>query len=735
MKWPPLWGSIGVFQIFSKELHRLGARMAGLNTTQREAVTAGDGPALVLAGAGTGKTRVIVERIVWLIGEGGVDGRDILALTFTNRAAGEMKSRIAERLGLDGIPSWTGTFHAFGLYILRREMDKLERSRSFTIFDDQDQLSLMKRLIKGLPAKWVRVSPRAALTWISRLKQDLEAPDPSQPAEGDEDDAYGELWLRYHGALKAASAVDFDDLLVLTARLFDEHPEVLEKYRRRYRHVLVDEYQDTNRAQYRIIRALSGEGGNLFVVGDEDQAIYSWRGADLQNILGFAKDFPGARVFRLEQNYRSTAPILAAANAVVKHNVARLGKNLWSEVPGGEKVVFYRAEDAEDEARFVVETMAKSGASAGDVAVLYRTNGQARVLEEAFRRKGVAYVIVGGIRFYARKEIKDLLCYLRLVVNPADNESLRRIINVPLRGIGGVTLERLEEYASRRNAPLLKVLHELEDDQTFGPRVRTAAGKLATLFDDLALESKTHSVAEVLERILEETAYREYVRKSDEKDFRDRLEVVDEFVSACGEFDAKGDGGLEEFLQDLSLMTDVDDWEQGAPAVTLMTCHSAKGLEFDHVFLVGLEEGLLPHGSSLDSETELEEERRLCYVAMTRARKTLTLTAAETRTVYGEARQCRDSRFLEEISKEHLAYVEREGSKGSRTDKRAPGRADGERLKTGTLVRHARFGRGRVMFTAGSGAALKVRIRFDKGFSRQFMVSAAPLEIIEGKQR
>ena len=706
-----------------------------VNSAQRAAVEAGDGPALVLAGAGSGKTRVIVERIIWLIDEAGVDPRNILALTFTNRAAEEMRSRVASRLHTSRLASWVGTFHAFGLYVLRREMAQLGRPKTFTVFDDTDQLALMKRLIKELPSGLPRVSPREAMQWIGALKQDLKTPGDEEDPGLEEEAVYCALWDKYHETLERVSAADFDDLLVLTARLFSDHPDVLDKYRRRFQHILVDEYQDTNHAQYIIARTLSGEDGNLFVVGDEDQSIYSWRGADIRNILDFEADFPGATVYRLEQNYRSTAPILAAANAVVSHNVDRLGKTLWTDTSGGESVTFYLAEDGEDEAQFVVDAIAKRDLALSGVAVMYRTNGQARLVEEAFLRKGLAYAVVGGIRFYARKEIKDLLAYMRLLVNPSDDEALRRVINVPPRGFGRASLEELEERARATGCPLLDALRDLGQDASAASRVRKTAAEFAKIVDEAAEEAESSAVEAILEGLLEATSYREYVEKSDEKDFRTRLEVVDEFASACTQFDEKGSGGLREFLQELSLASDTDGFEPGAPAAALITCHSAKGLEFDHVFLIGLEEGFLPHAIALDSDEDIEEERRLCYVAMTRARKTLTLSAAESRLVYGERKDRVISRFVDEISQGLLvrtgsAEPGRIGAGG--TDAR---RADASKLKMGTRVRHAKFGKGVVMYTSGAGLRLKVRIRFDRGASRQFMVSATPLEILEGNAK
>jgi len=706
--------------------------MNSLNEAQQRAVTADDGPALVLAGAGSGKTRVIVERIIWLVEQRGLDPRNLLAVTFTNRAANEMKTRVAERLGPDRPTSWIGTFHGFGLYLLRREIDKLGRPKNFTIFDDGDQLSLMKRLVRNLEPAYEKVSPREALEWISRLKQEVKTPDPDEVCFDAAEETYRVLWTRYHDALSRARALDFDDLLVYLVRVLGEHPEVRQKYQRRFRHVLVDEYQDTNRAQYLIAKRLTEEERNLFVVGDEDQSIYSWRGADIRNILEFEKDFPGARVFRLEENYRSTAPILAAANAVVKNNEERLGKNLWTGQTGGDPVRFYQANDGEDEARFVVEEILASGLSPKEMAVLYRTNAQARVMEEALLRKGVPYVVVGATRFYSRKEIKDILCYLRLLVNPADDESFRRVINLPPRGIGGVTLARFEEYAAARGLPLLDVLREVEQDHTIGARARSSAEEFLRLIDDLALEARTASVTATVESLLEKTTYRAFLRQSDEKDFRTRLEVVDEFLIACAEFDKKKAGGLLEFLQELSLVSEIDAWDSQTPAVTLMTAHSAKGLEFDWVFLVGLEEGLLPHASAEHSDGGIEEERRLCYVAMTRAGKRLTLSAARVRRVYGETSDRVASRFLNEIAVDTLQRVNREPSGHTGIPKPRAEAVEGP-LKFGTRVYHPKFGEGHVMSASGSGKRLKARIRFQTGRVATIMVNQSPLEIQAGR--
>jgi len=702
-----------------------------LNDAQRAAVTAPDGPALVLAGAGSGKTRVIVERLAWLVEERGIDPRNLLALTFTNRAAGEMRQRLAERLELERVSAWMGTFHSFGLFILRREIDRLGRSKSFTICDDADQLSLMKRLVKALPDAQQSVTPREALRWIGDLKQRCETPD-AEP-ESERERTYATLWKQYHATLAQSEALDFDDMLVLLVELLREHVDIRERYQNRYKYVLIDEYQDTNRAQYLIARQLTAGHRNLFVVGDEDQSIYSWRGADINNILDFAADFGGAETYRLEQNFRSTQPVLDAANAVVANNLNRLGKTLWTNFKKGERVGFYHAEDAEAEARWIVDDMSTKQLSPRETAVLYRTNGQARLFEEALRAKGQAYRVVGGIKFYSRKEIKDVIAYLRLLVNPSDDESLRRVLNVPARGIGGATAKQIEDYAAARRVPIFQVLRDIELDETLSARARKSATEFVQLVDDLAIEAKTEPVAEVVEHLIDRSGYREFVERSDEKDFRTRLENLDEFISACADRDRRAKRPLIEFLQELALLSDVDEYEAEAPTVTLMTCHSAKGLEFDHVYLAGLEEGLLPFVHGDDEERDVEEERRLCYVAMTRARKTLTLSAAETRTVYGRRESRRVSRFVEEAGRDRLNRLSKNVTVKQCAAQAAPIPEGGP--KSGTRVRHARFGNGTISYTSGSGANLKAHIRFDTGRLVKLMLNKAPIEILEGRRR
>ncbi|MBX7257266.1 MAG: UvrD-helicase domain-containing protein [Candidatus Hydrogenedentes bacterium] len=707
-----------------------------LNDAQRRAVEHPRGPALVLAGAGSGKTRVIVERMAWLVSERGVDARNILALTFTNKAAGELRGRVAQRLDVETVPAWVGTFHSFGLFALRRDADKLGRNKNLTIFDDADQLSLMKHLMQDASSPR-SLSPREVLWWISRQKQDVLMPDSTEAETRDSDGLRVDLWRKYESALWRTGAVDFDDLLVLLVRMLEDFPDLRRKYQDRYRYVLVDEYQDTNHAQYRIAKGLCAEHGNLFAVGDEDQAIYSWRGATIRNILDFERDFPETTVYRLEQNYRSTAPILASANSLVSNNEQRIGKTLKTDRREGEPVRYYEAEDGDDEARFVVEDLISRKLRPGSVAVIFRTNGQSRLMEEALRRKGIAYVVVGGVQFYGRKEIKDILAFLRLAVNPSDDVSVRRVVNVPPRGLGATSLEHIEEYAAKRQQPLLSVLREVEMDLSLSSRAREGAAAFVHIIDDLALAAKTKPVKEVVELLLNKTGYREHVAASDEKDAKARVELIDEFLSACVEYDERKGGDLLSFLQDLALISDVDTWDANTPAVTLVTCHSAKGLEFDHVFLIGLEEGLLPHASAKESAREIEEERRLCYVAMTRARDSLVLSSARRRLLYGEHGNREVSRFVAEIGHDRLTFVRPRGDDDPRVVRARPDapRTEPGRLKMGVKVWHAQFGKGVVMYTSGSGNKQRAHIRFQTGRSRDFMVSAAPLKILDGDEK
>ena len=750
--------------------------MVQLNDVQQQVVQAPDGPVLVLAGAGSGKTRVIVERMVWLVQEKGVFPRRLLALTFTNKAAGEMGRRLAARLRCAKTDAFIGTFHSFCLFLLRCDGERIGLPGNFVVFDDGDQMSLMKRVVKQTGDK-VEVTPRQALGWISRLKQSADTPAPLPEKASPREKTLAALWKRYHEELRNSAAVDFDDLLVEGLRLLRECPDVADKWRRRFRYILVDEYQDTNRVQYLLLRELTAGRGNIMAVGDEDQAIYSWRGAEIQNILDFEKDFPGAAVYRLEQNYRSTPAILNAANRLVSHNTMRLGKQLWTARPDIGAVRFVIAPTAEAEAAFIASELKEGNMSPRSVAILYRTHAQSRLIEEALRRENIAYTMLGGVKFYSRREVKDIVAYLRLTANGRDNEALRRILNVPSRGIGTVTRERLEEYAAQRNLPLLDVLRDADLDATLSSRARDGLAAFVALIDELAARTREAGVLQLAETVVDRIHYREWleqsVDKTDPTSVQERLRVVDEFLEACREFDDReGPGKLPDFLAQLSLASDVDFWEDQAPAATLMTCHSAKGLEFDRVYLCGMEEGLFPilYGDGED-DRDLEEERRLCYVAMTRAMNQLTLSMALRRSLYGSIDDYREqSRFIADIGLDQLQLVpldrppqeeeieEEDGERGHSVRMRgsrpyAPmavpespasdqsGQAEPEvagaadSYTMGTRVRHPRWGSGTVTYVQGSGSRARLRVRFDTGIMKTLVASAAPLEILREQRK
>lgn len=719
--------------------------MSLLNPAQLSAVKASEFAVLVLAGAGTGKTRVIVERILWLIEEQKVPPNRILAVTFTNKAADEMKQRILCAIGneKESLP-WIGTFHSFGLQFLRRFSSYLpELKENFIVFDEDDQVSLMKRVLKDNPALAEHFTPREAVKIISGFKQKILTPL--------EDHRFNnnlpliELWDCYHKALRENNAVDFDDLISLPVMILEKNEILKERVRNFYSDILVDEYQDTNHAQFRLLQCLKGSGNRIFVVGDEDQCIYSWRGSELSNILKFDEHFEEAKIYKLEQNYRSTKNILALANDLVANNRLRIGKNLWTANEVGEKVSFYWADSDVEEAEWVIEDILTHKYPFNSVAILFRTNNQSRPFEEALLRRNIPYVFIGGIRFYARREVKDLLAYLRIISNEDDDDAIRRIINVPHRDIGLATLQKIEEYANLRGSHLLKVMREIEYDHTFSGRVRQAISNFVRLIDEIKFYSTQNNIGDLIKFIVDKTGYLEYVKAQSQKEGSDRDKIVMEFISVCNQ-SSNQSKSVTEFLQTLSLMTDLDLKTVPSQAVQLLTCHSTKGLEFDYVYLTGMEDGLLPYVEDeecIDLE-ELEEERRLCYVAMTRARKRLVLTGASTRQIFGRTLKDRQiSRFLFEIGLEKLdilkTFKDKDSSKEDNTKKdigesvNKPVDATAK-YRTGTRVRHAKFGYGIVLNTEGKGDKMKVRVKFDSGRTAVLMVSMAPMEIIERRK-
>ena len=714
------------------------ALLADLNPPQRDAVTAGDGPLLVLAGAGSGKTRVIAHRIAWLLGVRGVHPKNVLAVTFTNKAAGEMARRVEELVAPVGIRApLIATFHSACVRILRQHIRHIGYPPHFTIYDEDDRLQLVKECMRELDMTDRTWTPASIVQRISAAKNQMVAlEEVERAARGPREERIAALFRRYQERLVAAAATDFDDLLLLTVRLFDEVLAVLAWYRGLWTHVLVDEYQDTNRAQYRIVRQLTAEHRNVCVVGDADQSIYKWRGADIRNILDFETDYPGTRVIRLEQNYRSTKRILALASAVIAHNVSRKDKGLWTENGEGERAAVYRAWDEHEEANFVAQTiLAARGAGSAwdDIAVFYRTNAQSRVLEDALRRGGIPYVVVGSVRFYERKEIKDALAYLRLVVNPADDVAFRRAIQTPGRGIGRATLTRLEELAVREARPLLALAAAPPADVTGKPR--RALEEFAALITRLATAREKTPLPAFIDLVLDASGYREDLKQERSSEADARLENLEELIAAAEDYvRGQEDATLEGFLDGVALVSDVDELPDGARGVTLMTLHSAKGLEFPVVFLTGMEEGVFPHVRAMDSVDEIEEERRLCYVGITRAKERLWISYALHRRMHGYGLG-EPSRFLLEMPAEQLAVLGGAGRADARREPEvetpfADAGADDLPLKVGARVRHGRWGEGLVVGVERSGGDTLVTVRFASVGRKQLSLQYANLEEI-----
>jgi DNA helicase-2/ATP-dependent DNA helicase PcrA len=728
-----------------------------LNIPQRAAVEQTEGRMLILAGAGSGKTRVITYRIAFLIEAKGVPPENILAVTFTNKAADQMKERVAKLLGgrvelRPGAPH-VSTFHSFCVGVLRRHIDRLGYSRDFSIYDQDDQQRLMKICNQELGLGEQIASPRSVLSQISYAKNHgLTPQEMYRQAPDGALEKVSTLFERYERKLQQASALDFDDLLLKTVELFYKAPEVCDAYNRRFRYVLVDEYQDINRSQYELIRQLTLLHPNLCVVGDEDQSIYRWRGADIQNILSFEKDYPQAKIIRLEQNYRSTQKILDAAAAVVGRNLARKGKKLWTDRTGGERIGLFEAGDNEQEALFVAGDIARglTQDAEGSQAVLYRTNAQSRVLEEVLRRHGINYRLVGGFSFYARAEIRDILAYARLASNPRDTASFLRVINTPARGIGDATLEALEATARRQKLTLWEALEQELHERQLPARALKALEGFRALMRDLMADRERLLMGQLFRRILDRTGYLETLKLENLPESQDRIENLQELVNAAVEAAEQGIT-LPEFLDHAALVSDADDYDERA-RVTLMTLHSAKGLEFNVVFLVGMEEGLFPHKLSLNDDAGIEEERRLCYVGMTRARDRLVLSWARQRRSYGRDsfEGSRRSRFLDEVPVELLEVVggqafavkprttwenavnsvasaerflrERGRPMGGRAGFTHPDPLQHpKRWKLGSKVRHPKYGIGTVLDSEEDGEDTKLTISFP-GYGRKKLV-------------
>jgi DNA helicase-2/ATP-dependent DNA helicase PcrA len=711
----------------------------GLNPQQRAAVLSSEGPVLILAGAGSGKTRVITYRIAHLVLEKNVPSDAILAVTFTNKAAQEMKARVEALLAGRNMGSWISTFHSLCVRILRRDAEAAGLPRDFVIYDEDDQLAAVREALRRLDLSEKLYPPRRVLSRISARKNSGRDDE-----EGDSFAAtkFTEIAAAYREQLEQAHALDFDDLLGRALELLKGQEHVREAYRRRFQYVLVDEYQDTNRTQYDLIRQLVGSHGNVTVVGDEDQSIYSWRGADIQNILDFEHDFPGAAVLRLEENYRSSQAILDTASGLVAHNVKRKGKTLRAVKEGGERVRLHEAADEYEEAAFVVERLAGLR-SRGRVAVLYRMNAQSRLFEEALRRVGIPYLVVGGVGFYERKEVKDVLAYLRLLLTPSEPVALRRILNVPPRGIGDRTLSEIERVAAQRGISLWEALAVVVDEALLPARATQPLARFRELIEGLRGDAQRLTLRGLLERILQASGYSTALAQEDSQESQDRLENLTELLQAAVDYEEREESPTAAgFLDAVSLLADADQVRDEAPVV-LMTFHAAKGLEFGAVFLAGLEEGLVPHSRSVQNEASLEEERRLCYVGMTRAMDSLTLSWTRTRQVFGQRKVVVPSRFLAEIPRDQVHVT------GSATAARRPpglpprpraaetdvtppsldpGTARG--LRPGIRVRHPLFGVGTVLRCEGSGDDLKLTVSFAGIGAKRLVARYAGLELL-----
>ncbi len=740
----------------------MDALLTELNPAQRESVLHGDGPVLVLAGAGSGKTRVLTHRIAHLVRARGVDASRIFAVTFTNKAAGEMRERVAALLEAEGVTAWIGTFHALCLRVLRRHGARVGLQPGFAVFDTADQISIVKQILKADSAADDVASARPILSRISRAKNALERPEEmAARAFSATDRLAARVWERYETALRSSNGVDFDDLLLRSLELFREHDDVRRQWASSCEHLLVDEFQDTNRPQYLLVRALASVHGNVFVVGDEDQSIYRFRGADIRNILGFERDHPTARVLKLEQNYRSSGTILEAAGAVISRNRSRKGKTLWTQNERGGKVDLCRASDDRTEANWVSRTIRNLAREIPyeRIAVLYRTNAQSRQFEEVFRRDIVPHQLVGSVQFYERKEVRDLLAYLKLIANPLDEPSFRRIANVPTRGVGDGTMKTIEEMARERGISLASAADAVVAEARVSPKSARAVRGFLELIAGLRSLAATTPPADVLRAILREAAYQDYIEASYPGQGSDRMDNVRALVSAAVEFENEVESPtVEGFLERSALVQDADDVGRG-PGVTLMTIHCAKGLEFAAVFLVGLEENLFPHARSAEDPDAIEEERRLCYVAMTRARERLFLSHAAVRLFQGVPTTNGPSRFLDEIPPDLVdetsstpsdLLAERpawrsdgdpwKGSSAARAARDRKGSAARERavalekdpgdgFPVGAMVVHPLFGSGQIMDREGSGKSLKLTIRFARHGSKKILPAYTALTV------
>ncbi|EGP5030391.1 DNA helicase PcrA [Enterococcus faecium] len=733
----------------------------GMNPRQKEAVLHTDGPLLLMAGAGSGKTRVLTHRIAYLIEEKEVNPWNILAITFTNKAAKEMKERVNAILASGGEDVWVSTFHSMCVRILRRDVDFIGYNRNFTIIDSSEQLTLMKRILKELNIDPKKYDPRSILGTISQAKNSLQTPQDFAKMQGSYyEEIVAKCYAAYQKELQYNQCMDFDDLIMNTIRLFEEHPDSLTYYQNKFHYIHVDEYQDTNHAQYTLVNLLAGRFRNLCVVGDADQSIYGWRGADMQNILDFEKDYPDAVVILLEQNYRSTKNILSAANQVIENNSNRKPKNLWTENKEGNKITYYRADNERDETRFIVDRMQEEIRSNhrnyGDFAILYRTNAQSRVMEETLLKANIPYKMVGGHKFYDRKEIKDILAYLNVLANPQDSISFERIVNSPKRGIGPGSIEKLRSFASLHEWPLLEAAQNVEL-ANIGGKAGQQLGSFGEMIQEVTQMIPYLTVTELTKEVLDRSGYLEDLKIQNTLEAQARIENLEEFLTVTQEFDKQFEQQNEEdadapeekltvFLNDLALVSDIDNLEEDASQVTLMTLHAAKGLEFPVVFLIGLEEGVFPLSRALMEESELEEERRLAYVGITRAEEALYLTNAFSRTLYGRTQYNRPSRFVEEIDQELLeiegmrptpkktpvfakktAYSYKQPETAVVSSKSATG-GEKNSWKPGDKVKHKKWGLGTVVRVSGTSKDLELDVAFPSQGVKRLLAAFAPIE-------
>ncbi|MCT4777638.1 MULTISPECIES: DNA helicase PcrA [Exiguobacterium] len=726
----------------------------GMNPPQAEAVKYTDGPLLIMAGAGSGKTRVLTHRVAYLMASKQIAPWNILAITFTNKAAREMKDRIARLVGGVADDIWISTFHSMCVRILRRDIDRIRYDRNFSILDSSDQLTAIKQVLKELNLDPKKYEPRTLLGMISNHKNELRTPQDAAALVGNNpyEKVISDVYTAYEKKLKQNNVLDFDDLIMKAIQLFQEAPDVLAFYQKKFQYIHVDEYQDTNRAQYTLVKLLAQAHENLCVVGDSDQSIYRWRGADIANILTFEKDYPSAHVILLEQNYRSTKRILEAANGVIQNNSGRKDKQLWTENVEGEKLLLHVASDDRDEAFFIINQMKElrqEGIDYGEMAVLYRTNAQSRGLEEMLLKSNIPYKMVGGTKFYERKEIKDVLAYLRLIANPDEDISFVRVVNEPKRGIGAATVDKLGDFAGMQGVSLMEAIRDIELSG-IAPRTATKLAEFRQLMVDLRQMADYLSISELIEEVLKKSGYEEMLKIEKTLEAESRLENLQEFLSVAQNFEKESDEQtLVAFLTDLTLVSDLDSLEEvdELHQVTLMTLHSAKGLEFPVVFLIGMEEGLFPHSRALNDPEEMEEERRLAYVGITRAEKRLYLTRAQSRMLYGRFQNNPESRFLHELPETLLERSGKAKKPMPWNPVESPGKlpvngfsskpkpklaqssgAESIGWNVGDKANHKKWGQGTVVQTRGEGDQLELDIAFPAVGIKRLLAKFAPIE-------